>query len=59
VGGERGPGCRPIEEGWVLAIRDACRRKGVSFFFKQWGGTNKKRSGRVLQGRTWDELPAA
>jgi len=57
VGGESGPGARPIEEAWVLDIRDQCGRAGVPFFFKQWGGTNKKRSGRLLQGRTWDEMP--
>src|SRR5262249_1469483 len=57
VGGESGPGCRPIREEWVLNIRDQCQRGGVPFFFKQWGGTNKKKSGRLLQGRTWDEMP--
>lgn len=57
VGGESGPGARPIEEGWVLDIRDQCRSAGTAFFFKQWGGTNKKKSGRLLDGRTWDELP--
>ena len=43
---------------WALAIRDQCQRAGVPFFFKQWGGKNKKRAGRVLDGRTWDEMPA-
>lgn len=57
VGGESGPGSRPIEEEWVLDIRDQCRRAKVAFFFKQWGGVNKKRTGRLLQGRTWDEMP--
>ncbi|CAA9560476.1 MAG: Bacteriophage protein gp37 [uncultured Thermomicrobiales bacterium] len=57
VGGESGPGARPIEEGWVLDIRDQCRAAGVAFFFKQWGGVQKKRTGRLLQGRTWDEMP--
>ena len=57
VGGESGPGARPIKEEWVTQIRDRCRTYGVPFFFKQWGGVNKKRAGRELQGRTWDEMP--
>jgi len=57
VGGESGPGARPISEEWVLDIRDQCIEKGVAFFFKQWGGFNKKKNGRLLQGRTWDEYP--
>ena len=57
VGGESGPGARPMAEAWVIDIRDQCRRAGVPFFFKQWGGVNKKRTGRLLQGRTWDEMP--
>ncbi len=57
VGGESGPGARPIEAQWVKEIRDACRNAGAAFFFKQWGGTNKKRTGRRFEGRTWDELP--
>jgi protein gp37 len=44
---------------WVLDIRDQCREAGVPFFFKQWGGTNKKASGRTLENRTWDEYPVA
>ena len=59
VGGESGPQARPINYQWVLDLRDACERQGVAFFFKQWGGRNKKRSGRLLQGRTWDEMPKA
>ena len=59
VGGESGPGCRPMPEEWVLDIRDQCESGGVPFFFKQWGGTNKKKSGRLLQGRTWDSMPDA
>ena len=59
VGGESGPGARPMRPDWVLDLRDQCRRVGVPFFFKQWGGPNKKRTGRELQGRTWDELPVA
>jgi protein gp37 len=57
VGGESGPGARPIQPDWVRAIRDRCVQRGVSFFFKQWGGVRKKRTGRTLDGRTWDELP--
>ena len=59
VGGESGPGARPMKEDWVLEIRDNCKASGVPFFFKQWGGVHKKRAGRRLQGRTWDELPEA
>jgi protein gp37 len=58
VGGESGPGARPIDPAWVLEIRDQCLDAGVPFFFKQWGGTRKKKSGRELDGRTWDEMPA-
>lgn len=58
VGGETGPGARPLDQTWVTEIRDQCLRAGVPFFFKQWGGTNKKKAGRVLEGRTWDEMPA-
>lgn len=57
VGGESGPRPRPMEERWVLDIRDQCLSTGVPFFFKQWGGTNRKKSGRLLQGRIWDEMP--
>ena len=57
VGGESGPGARPIEREWVAEVRDRCLREGVPFFFKQWGGTNKKRTGRLLDGRTWDQMP--
>jgi protein gp37 len=46
-----------MEESWVIDIRDQCRQSGVPFFFKQWGGVNKKKAGRILQGRTWDEKP--
>ena len=58
AGGESGPGARPMEAAWVRDIRDGCRREGVPFFFKQWGGVFKKRTGRLLDGRTWDEMPA-
>ncbi len=57
VGGESGPGARPVKEEWVTDIRDQCLATGISFFFKQWGGVHKKRAGRLLEGRTWDELP--
>jgi protein gp37 len=58
VGGESGPGARSMREEWVVGIRDHCRRAGVPFFFKQWGGVNKKRNGRLLDGRTWDDMPS-
>jgi protein gp37 len=58
VGGESGPHARRIDPEWVADIRDQCQRVSVPFFFKQWGGTNKKRSGRLLDGRTWDEMPS-
>ena len=57
VGGESGPGARPMEKQWVTQIRDRCVAQGVPFFFKQWGGVNKKRAGRTLDGCTWDEMP--
>jgi protein gp37 len=57
VGGESGPGARPMRPEWVLDIRDQCQRADVPFFFKQWGGVNKKKAGRALESRTWDELP--
>ena len=57
VGGESGRRPRPMEAGWVTGIRDQCLAAGVPFFFKQWGGRNKKQAGRVLDGRTWDEMP--
>jgi len=57
VGGESGPGARPMEQDWVLDIRDQCEEVQVPFFFKQWGGVFKKRNGRVLEGRTWSEYP--
>lgn len=59
VGGESGPGARPIRKQWVIDIRDQCSIAGVPFFFKQWGGVHRKRNGRELQGRTWDELPVS
>ena len=57
VGGESGPGARPIHENWVTAIRDNCIKNKVPFFFKQWGGVNKKLAGCILQGQQWKELP--
>jgi len=57
VGGESGPGARAIELQWVLDIRDACVRKSVPFFFKQWGGVRKTKAGRLLEGREWNQLP--
>jgi len=57
VGGESGPRARPMREEWVVQIKEQCETAKVPFFFKQWGGTNKKKAGRTLQGRTWDEMP--
>ena len=57
VGGESGPGARRMQEEWVTEIRDQCLDAGVKFFFKQWGGVRKHRTGRLLDGRTWDEMP--
>jgi len=57
VGGESGPGARPMQAAWATDIRDQCLDAGVPFFFKQWGGVAKKRAGRKLEGRTWDEMP--
>ena len=57
VVGESGPGARPIQEDWVIQIRQQCEHAGVPFFFKQWGGFNKKKTGRLLEGRTWDGMP--
>jgi protein gp37 len=59
VGGESGPNARPIQEAWVREVRDQCLRADVPFFFKQWGGVRKKASGRELDRRVWDEMPAA
>jgi protein gp37 len=57
VGGESGPGARPMPRSWVMQVKRQCDHAGVPFFFKQWGGVNKKRNGRELQGKTWDALP--
>ncbi|MGO9118133.1 MAG: DUF5131 family protein [Desulfomonilaceae bacterium] len=58
VGGESGPKARPMNSEWVRDIRDQCIEAHVPFFFKQWGGTNKKKAGRELDGRTWSEIPS-
>jgi len=57
VGGESGPHARPMSEKWVLEIKNQCKKNRVPFFFKQWGGVNKKKTGRIFQGRTWNEFP--
>ena len=57
VGGESGPGARPMKREWVVSIRRQCRDQGVPFFFKQWGGVRKKQHGRLLDNRTYDEYP--
>jgi len=57
VGGESGPGARPMKKEWILPIRDECIRQEISFFFKQWGGVNKKKRGRLLGGITWGQFP--
>lgn len=59
VGGESGPGARPMKGEWVESIHSQCRRADVAFFFKQWGGVRKDRTGRTLHGRTYDEMPSA
>jgi protein gp37 len=59
VGGESGPGARPMQVAWARDIRDRCLAANVPFFFKQWGGANKKRAGRELDGRKWSQMPAA
>jgi len=59
VGGESGPRAREMKADWVREIRELCRRDGTAFFFKQWGGKNKKRTGRSFDGRTWDEYPVS
>ncbi len=57
VGGESGPGAREMRQEWVLEVKEKCERADTAFFFKQWGGVNKKKNGRILQGRTWDDYP--
>ena len=58
VGGESGPGARPMKKSWVIDIRDQCRQAEIPFFFKQWGGVRKSETGRKLNGRTYDEIPS-
>jgi len=58
VGGESGPGARPMPEAWVNSIHEHCIRQRTPFFFKQWGGVRKKEAGRTFKGRTWDEMPS-
>lgn len=57
VGGESGPGARSMKEEWVVGIKENCLRSNVPFFFKQWGGFHKKKAGKTLQGRTWQQMP--
>ena len=57
VGGESGPHARPLDKSWVISLRDQCVEQNIPFFFKQWGGINKKKAGRILEGRIWDEMP--
>jgi len=59
AGGESGPGARPMNPDWVRSIRDQCLEADIAFHFKQWGGVVKKKTGRILDGRTWDEFPAS
>lgn len=59
VGGESGPAARPMQQSWVDEIKQQCRKSETAFFFKQWGGTNKKSAGRTFRGRTWNEFPRA
>lgn len=59
VGGESGPGARPMESAWVTDLRDQCQSANVPFFFKQWGGVQKSRTGRELEGRVWTQFPPA
>ncbi len=57
VGGESGPGARPMQPDWVRRLRDICERDGVAFFFKQWGGARPKSGGRLLDGEEWNGFP--
>jgi len=57
VGGESGPNARPIEQSWVIEIRNQCIKNSIPFFFKQWGGFNKKKNGRLLEGKYWEQTP--
>lgn len=57
VGGESGPKARPVQKKWVESIREQCKEQRIAFFFKQWGGTRKKETGRILNGKTYDQVP--
>jgi protein gp37 len=57
VGGESGPGARPMRQEWVISVRDQCRKYHVPFFFKRWGGVRKAKNGRLVEDRTYDEYP--
>ncbi len=57
LGGESGPGARPMDQIWVTDLRDQCLKANVPFFFKQWGGVQKKKAGRLLEKKTWDQMP--
>ena len=59
AGGESGPGARPMQHSWIADVRDQCLEARLPFFFKQWGGINKRKAGRELDGRTWDEMPVS
>jgi len=58
VGGESGPHARPMKKEWAIDVKDQCQSSDIPFFFKQWGGVHRKRNGRTLEGRTWDQMPA-
>jgi protein gp37 len=58
VGGESGPGARPLKEEWVIDIKEKCQKSNIPFFFKQWGGVNRKKRGRLLEGRLWNQMPS-
>ena len=57
VGGESGRNARPMDKKWILDLKDQCKHQNIKFFFKQWGGTNKKKAGRILNGKTYSEMP--
>jgi len=57
VGGESGRTPRPIKEEWVIDIKEQCKKANVAFYFKQWGGTSKKKTGKILEGKVYDEMP--
>jgi protein gp37 len=59
VGGESGPNARPMKKEWAISLRDQCLRARVAFFFKQWGGKNRKAAGRLLEGKIWDQIPVS